>query len=258
MDLISALHRSQKGNNAVWVIMDHLTKSAHFIPFRMGQSTELLAEKYMQEVVRLHGVLISIVFDKDTRFLSHFWRSLQESLGTHLKFSTTYHPQTDGQSERTIQILKVMLRAWMLDVKGSWEDYMHLIEFAYNNSYQASIKIAPFEALYGRKCRSPLYWDDIGNRRLLGPAIITHTVKKVKIIRERLKAAQEQKQWTDLDRRLQELEVGDKLLLKISSTRGVIRFGNKGKLSPKFRGPFEILERVGEVSGIVPIFAWRT
>ena len=153
----------------------------------------------MQEVVRLHGVPVSMVSDRDTRFMSHFWRSLQESVGTRLKFSTAYHPQTDGQSERTIQILEDMLRACMLDFKGSWEDHLHLAEFAYNNSYQASIKMAPFEALYGRKCRSPLCWDDIGDRRLLGPEIITQTVEKVKIIRERLKTAQDrQKKWADL------------------------------------------------------------
>ena len=114
--------------------MDRLTKSTHFIPFRLGQSTELLAKKYMQEVVRLHGVPVSIVSDRDTRFLSHFWRSLQESLGTRLKFSTTYHLQTDGQSERTIQILEDMLMACMLDFKGSWEDHLHSTEFFYNNS----------------------------------------------------------------------------------------------------------------------------
>ena len=103
----------------------------------------------MQEVVRLHGVSVSIVSDRDTRFLSHFWRSLQESLGTRLKFSTAYHPQTDGQLERTIQILEDMLRACMLNFKGFWEDHLHLTEFAYNNSYQASIKMTSFEALHG-------------------------------------------------------------------------------------------------------------
>ena len=105
----------------------------------------------MQEVVRLHGVPVSIVSDRDTRFLSYFWRSLQESLGTRLKFSTAYHPQIDGQLERTTQILKDMLRACILDFKESWKDHLHLAEFAYNNSYRGSIKKAPFEALYGRK-----------------------------------------------------------------------------------------------------------
>ena len=162
MDFVTALPRSPRGNNAVWVIVDRLTKSAHFIPFRVGQSTEVLADKYMHEVVRLHGVPANIVSDRDTRFRSHFWKSLQDSLGTRLEFSSPYHPETDGQSERTIQILEDILRACMLDFKGSWEDHLHLVEFSYNNSYQASIKMAPFEALYGRKCRSPLYWDEVG------------------------------------------------------------------------------------------------
>jgi len=128
---------------------DRLIKSTHFIPFRVRQSTELLADKCMRKIVRLHGVPVSIVSDIDTRFRSHFWESLQENLGTRLKFSISYHAETDGQSERTIQILKDMLRACIIDFKGSWEAYLHLAEFFYNNSYHASIKMAPFEALYG-------------------------------------------------------------------------------------------------------------
>jgi len=137
---------------------------------------------------------------------------------------------------------------------------LYLAEFAYNNSYQSSIKMAPFEALYGRKCRSPLCWDKIGERRLLGLEVIQQIVKKVKIIRERLKAAQDkQKRWADLDRRPLEFKVGDFVFLKISPMKGVIRFGSRGKLSPRFIGPFEILERVGEVpycSSITLIFGW--
>ena len=144
----------------------------HFIPFRLGQSTEALAGKYMQEIVRLHGVPVSIVLDRDIRFVSRFWDSLQRSLGSKLKFSTTFHPQTDGQSERTIQILEDMLRACLLDFKGSWDNHLHLVEFSYNNNYQASIQMAPYEALYGKKCRSPVCWDDIGERKLLGPDLI--------------------------------------------------------------------------------------
>ena len=112
-------------NYAVWVVVDRLTKSAHFIPFRVGQSTEILADKYMGEIVRQHGVPASIMSDRDTRFRSHFWESLQESLGTRLKFNTSYHPETDEQSERTIQILEDMLRACMIGFKGSWEDHLH-------------------------------------------------------------------------------------------------------------------------------------
>ena len=138
------------------VIIDRLIKAAHFLPFRVGQSTEVLADIYIKEIVHLHGVPVDIVSDRNTRFRSHFWESLLENLGTHLKFSTSYHPQTDGQSEQTIQILEDMLRACMIEYKGSWEDYLHLPICFYNNSYQANIKMAPFEALYGRKCRSSL------------------------------------------------------------------------------------------------------
>ena len=117
--------------------------------------------------------------DRDTRFLSHFWQSLQTSLGSKLKFSTAYHPLTDGQSERIIQILEDMLRAYVMDLKGSWEDHLHLVEFSYNNNYQASIQMSPFEALHGRKCRLPVCWDDIGERKLLGPELITQIMHKV-------------------------------------------------------------------------------
>ena len=146
--------------------MDRQTKSAHFILFRVGQSTETLAERYMQEIVRLHGVSVSIVSDRDTRVLSHFWQSLQTSLGSKLKFSTAYYPQTDGQSERAIQVLEDMLRACVIDFKRSWEDHLHLVEFSYNN-YQASIQMAPSEVLYGRRCRSSVCWDDIDEQKLL-------------------------------------------------------------------------------------------
>jgi len=137
----------------------------------------------MQEIIRLHGVPVSIVSDRDTRFLSQFWQSLQTSLGSKLKFSTAYHPQTDGKSKRTIQVLEDMLQACVMDFKRFWEDHLHLAEFSYNSSYQASIQMAPFEALYVRKCRSPVYWDDIGKRTLLGPELITQTVDKVAQIR---------------------------------------------------------------------------
>ena len=110
----------------------------------------------MQEIFRLHGVPVSIVSDRDIRFVSHFWDSLQRSLGSKLKFNTTFYPQADGQSERTILILKDMLRACKLDFKGSWDDHLHLMEFFYNNSYLASIQVTPYETLYGRKCRSPV------------------------------------------------------------------------------------------------------
>ena len=133
-----------------------MTKSAHFLPINVEDSLEKLAQLYVDEIVRLHGVSFSIVSDRDLRFTSRFWPSLQAALGTRLYFSTTFHPQMDGQLERTIQTLEDMLRACVMEFKGSWDTHLPLMDFAYNNSYQASIEMAPFEALYGRKCRTPV------------------------------------------------------------------------------------------------------
>ena len=172
MDFVSSLPKTRAGNDAVWVIVDRLTKSAHFLPYKVGISLERMASMYLKEIVRLHGIPVSIISDRDSRFVSNFWKSLHRALGTRLTFSTAFHPQTDGQSERTIQILEDMLRACAIDFGGYWDDHIPLAEFAYNNSYQASIQMAPFEALYGRKCRSPIGWDEVGERKLLGSEFV--------------------------------------------------------------------------------------
>ena len=156
MDFVTGLPRTQRQHDSIWVIVDRLTKSAHFLPVNVEDSLEKLAQLYVDEIVRLHGVSVSIVSDRDPRFTSRFWPSLQAALGTRLHFSTTFHPQTDGQSKRTIQTLEDMLRECVMEFKGSWDTHLALREFAYNNSYQASIVMAPFEALYGRKCRTPV------------------------------------------------------------------------------------------------------
>lgn len=179
MDFVVGLPKTTKGYDAIWVVVDIITKSAHFIPICSTYSMERFAEIYTQEIVRLHGVPLKIVSDRDSRFLSIFWQRLQKALGTHLAFSTAYHPQSDGQSERTVQTLEDMLRACVLDFKDHWSKYRPLIEFSYNNSYHASIEMAPYEALYGRKCRSHVHWDEIGERRLLGPEMIREMTEAV-------------------------------------------------------------------------------
>ena len=162
--------------------------------------------------------------------------------------STTFHPQTDGQSEKTIQVLEDMLRACVLDHKGSWEEHLPLLEFAYNNSYQASIQMAPYEALYGRRCSSPICWIEVGESSITGPDLIRDTSEKVSLIQQCLLTAQSQhKSYADLRRRPLEFEVGDHVFLKVIPKRGVVRFDKRGKLSPRFIGLFEILERVGNV-----------
>ncbi|GKB83893.1 putative reverse transcriptase domain-containing protein, partial [Tanacetum coccineum] len=163
-----------------------------------------LARLYLNEIVARHGVPISIISDRDSRFTSRFWQSMQEALGTHLDMSTAYHPQTDGQSEHTIQTLEDMLRACVLDFRGSWDVHLPLVEFWYNNSYPSSVRCATFKALYGRKCRSPIIWAEVGE--------------------------------------------GDHVLLKVSPWKGVVCFGKKGKLAPRFVGSFEIIEKVGPVA----------
>ncbi|GJQ93809.1 putative reverse transcriptase domain-containing protein [Tanacetum coccineum] len=222
------------------ITMDFITK----LP-----STERLARIYIDEIVARHGVPVSIISDRDGRFTSRCWQTVQNALGTRLDMSTAYHPQMDGQSERTIQTLEDMLRACVIDFGGSWDVHLPLAEFSYNNSYHSSIRCAPFEALYGRKCRSPVLWAEIGESSLIGPELVQETTDKVVLIKEKLKAARDrQKSYADNRRKPLEFEVGDRVMLKVSPWKGVIRFGKKGKLAPRYVGPFEILERVGPVA----------
>ncbi|GJX15183.1 putative reverse transcriptase domain-containing protein [Tanacetum coccineum] len=226
MDFVTKLPKTSNGHDTIWVIVDRLTKSAHFIPTRETDSMETLTRLYIKEIVSRHGVPISIISDRDSHFTSRFWQSLQSALGTQLDMSTAYHPETDGQSERTIQTLEDMLRSCVFDFRKGWERHLPLVEFSYNNSYHASIMATPFEALYGRKCRSPVLQ-----------------------IRQRLQAARDrQRSYALVRRRPLEFQVGDRVILKVSPQKGVICFGKRGKLNPRYIGPFKILERISPVA----------
>ena len=203
MDFITGLPRTLSGHDSVWVIFDRLTKVAHFIPVRTTYGGDRLAKLYMgkfdschhtklyiERIVKLHGVPKRIVSDRGTQFTSRFWSRLHEALGTKLDFSSAYHPQTDGQTERVNQILDDMLRACVLTYGKDWENSLPYAEFSYNNSYQSSLKMSPFEALYGRKCRTPLMWSEVGDRIIEGPDFIKKAEDKIAEIRENLKAAQ--------------------------------------------------------------------
>ncbi|GJR69578.1 putative reverse transcriptase domain-containing protein [Tanacetum coccineum] len=214
-EFVKKLPKTSSGHDTIWVIVDHLTKSAHFILSRETDS--------------IH-------------FTSRFWQSLQSALGTQLDMSTSYHPETDGQSERTIQTLEDMLRACVIDFGKGWEKHLPLVEFSYNNSYHASIKAAPFEALYGQKCRSPVCWAEVGDVQLTGPEIIHETTEKIVQIRQRLQAARDrQRSYANVRRKPLEFQVGDRVMLKVSPRKGIIRFGKRGKLNPRYIGPFKIL-----------------
>jgi transposase InsO family protein len=152
MDFIVGLPRTQSGHDSIWVIVDRLTKVAHFVPVKTTCSGPQLAELYMSRIVCLHGVSKKIVSDRETQFTSKFWERLHETLDTQLRFSFAYHPQTDGQTERVNKILEDMLRACVLQYGRSWKKCLSYAEFSYNNSYQESLKMAPFEMLYGHRC----------------------------------------------------------------------------------------------------------
>ncbi|GJV24266.1 putative reverse transcriptase domain-containing protein [Tanacetum coccineum] len=167
---------------------------------------------YLKEVVKRHGIPVSIICDHDPRFASNFWRSLQKALGTNLDMSTAYHPHTDGQSERTIQTLEDMLRSCAIDFGKGWVNHLPLVEFSYNNKYHASIKAAPFEALYGQKCRSPVCWAEVGQVQLTGPELVQETTEKIIQIKQRMQVAcDRQKSYADLKRKPMEFQVGDKV-----------------------------------------------
>ncbi|GKF15829.1 putative reverse transcriptase domain-containing protein [Tanacetum coccineum] len=189
MDFITKLPKSSQGYDTIWVIVDRLTKSTIFVPMRETDPMEKLARMYLKEVVTRHGILVLIICDRDPRFASNFWRSLQKALGTNLDMSTAYHLQTDGQSERTIQNLEDMLRACVIDFGKGWVNHLPLVEFSYNNSYHASIKAAPFKVPYGRKCRSPICWAEVGEVQLTSPEIVQEMTEKIIQIKQRIQVA---------------------------------------------------------------------
>jgi hypothetical protein len=249
MDFIVGLPCTRTGYDSIWVVMDHLTKAAHFIPIKTTYNSAVLAELYMSQTVCLYGVPKKIVSDRGTQFTSHFWQQLHEALGTHLKFSSAYHPQTDGQTERTNQILEDTLRACALQNKIGWGKRLPYAEFSYNNSYQASLKMSPFEALYGRNCRTPLHWDQPGERQVFGPDILLEAEENIRMVRENLKTAQSrQRSYADTRRRELSFEVGDYVYLKVSPIRGIKRFGVNDKLAPRYIEPYQIQARRGEVA----------
>nr|GEY02316.1 putative reverse transcriptase domain-containing protein [Tanacetum cinerariifolium] len=210
-DALSQKERTSSGYDSIWVIVDRLAKLAHFLSVKTTDSMKKLTQLYLKEIVCRHGVPISIISDRDSKFTSRFWRSLQGALGTRLNMSTAYHPETDGQIERTIHTLEDMLRACVIDFGGSWDRHLPLVKFSYNNSYHASIKAASFEALYGQKCSR-------------------------------------QKSYADVRRRPLEFNARDKVMLKVSPWKGVIHFKNRRKQSPRYIRTFKILERVGPVA----------
>src|SRR3954467_10856147 len=249
MDFVTGFPKSQKGNDAILVVIDRLSKVAHFLAVKETITASQLATLYMSRIVSLHGIPLVISSDRGSLFTSRFWASFQEAMGTHLSFSTAFHPQSQGQVERVNQVLEDMLRACVISFSKKWEESLPYAEFSYNNSYQASLKMPPFKVLYGRKCRTPLNWSETGEQTLIGPDIIQHAEDQVRVIREHLKAAQS-RQKSNYDRKHNEMvyQPGEYVYLHVTPMRGTHRFGIKGKLAPRYIGPFRILSRSGPVA----------
>nr|GEX24921.1 putative reverse transcriptase domain-containing protein [Tanacetum cinerariifolium] len=249
IDFVTKLPKSTQGYNTIWVIVDRLTKSAIFTPIRETGPMDKLARIYLKEVVMRHEIPASIISDRDPRFASNFWRSLQNALGTRLDMSTAYHLKTDGQSERTIQTFKDMLRACVINFGKGWVNHLPLVAFSYNNSYHATIKATPFESLYGRKCCLPICWTKVEEAQILGPELIQETTEKIVQIKQRMQTTRDrQKSYADLKHKPMKFQVGDEVMLKVSPWKGVVHFGKRGKLNPMYVGPFKVLERVRDVA----------
>nr|GEU87069.1 putative reverse transcriptase domain-containing protein [Tanacetum cinerariifolium] len=207
MDFVTKLPRTQSGNDTIWVVVDRLTKSAHFLPMKETDPMDKLARLFLKEVVTRHRIPVSIICDRDPRFTSNFWKAFQKAMGTRLNMSTAYHPETDGQSERTIQTLEDMLRACVIDFRNDWERHL-------------------------------------SDAQLTGPKIIYETTEKIVQIKQRIQAARDrQKSYADVRRKPLEFQVGDRVMLKVSPWKGVVHFGKWGKLNPRYIGPFKVLAK---------------
>ena len=188
--------------------------------------------------MQLHRVPSDIISNRDSQFQACFWKDLQAAFNTKLQFSSAYHPEIDGQTERVNQIVEYMLQAFVLNFQGKWEEYLPLVEFSNNNNYQVTIKMTPFEALYGRRCRTPLCWKELDETLIVRPEMLQDMIENIRIVQQYMKAAQaSQKSCVDQSRKPLEFKEGDKVFLKASPVKGIRHFNVKGKLSPRFVGP---------------------
>jgi hypothetical protein len=168
MDFITGLPRTSKQHDSIMVVVDKLTKAAHFIPLKTTHKATDVIDIFLKEVARLDGILKTIVSDRDLKFTSNLWKGLFKGLGMNMNFSTMYHLESDGQTERVNRVIEDIMRMYVMDKPSRWEDYLHLVEFAYNNGYHASLKMSPFEELYGRKCNTPVSRDNPADRAVVG------------------------------------------------------------------------------------------
>jgi hypothetical protein len=249
MDFFVGLPLTSHRHNAILMIVDELTKSPHFILVRETYDVTDVAHIFVSEVICLCEIPKNIISERDSRFTSRFWTSLQSALGTQLNLSTTYHLEIDGKTKRVNQFMEYMLRMYVMDNQTNWEKYLPLVEFTYNKSFHSSIGMPLYEALYGRPCRTPLSWERLEDCVTVGPEFIQEMEEQVIQIRQRLKKAQDrQKSYVDAQRTNQSYKVGDLVFIRIRPNKSTIRFMKGIKLSPLFIGPFKIQEKIGPVA----------
>ncbi|WVZ52577.1 LOW QUALITY PROTEIN: hypothetical protein U9M48_003625 [Paspalum notatum var. saurae] len=247
MDFIVGLPPTQKGYDSIWVVIDRFTKASHFLPVKTTYRAKQYAELYISRIVALHGVPLTITSDRASLFVSRFWEHLQTALGTTLIHSSAYHPQTSGQVDRVNQILEDMLRACALTYSTKWDECLPLASLLITTATE-ELRDGSFRGSIWR-CRTPLNWSEPGERVTFGPNLVSQAEEQVKLIHSNLKRAQSrQKSYSDKRRRPLVFELDDHVYLRVSPMKGVHRFGVKGKLAPRYVGPFKITEQCGPVA----------
>jgi hypothetical protein len=259
MDFITGLPIKRKQHDSIMVVVDKLTKATHFIPLKTTHRVADVADIFLKEVARLHEIPKTIVSNRDLKFTSNFWNGLFKGFRMNLNFSTTYHPKFDGQTERVNIVIEDMLRMYVMDKPSRWEDYLHLVEFTYNNGHHASLKMIPFEVLYGRKCNTLVSWDNLADKEVIGLEMLKEMEDQMIKIKHNLKVDQDRKKsYADSNRNHREFKVGDHVFLKVKTNMSSLKLGSCAKLAARFCGPFEILERIGPVAYMLSLPASMT
>lgn len=231
------------------VVVEKFSKTSHFIPVKSTYKTLEIVYIFVKEIFHRHGIPKTVISNRDVKFTSTFWKNIFLGLGTQVQFSTAYHPQMDGPIERVNQVLVDMLRMFVMQQPHKWQDYLHLVEFSYNNGHHESLGMSPFKVLYGRKCRVPIQWNNPFNKFAVGPDMLAEMEETVRKFRQNLRATQDrQKMYADKKNTYREFQPGYHVYLRVKPQKSSLQWQGCAKLAPRYCGPFQVLERVGPVA----------
>ncbi|MCO5609163.1 hypothetical protein L7F22_063386 [Adiantum nelumboides] len=247
MDFVTGLPKTTGNYDSIFVIVDKLTKVAHLIRVKQTATAADIAQVFLKEIVRLHGIPARIISDRDAKFTSKFWQAMFQSLGTQLNLSTAYHLETDRQTKRVNQVIEDMLRAYCNQQPQKWIKFLHLVEFAYNSSHHRSLGMSPFKALYGQECLLPLRLADPTLHVPAAKSTLEMMDQQLLIIRDNLKQVSDrQKSYADLHHSARSFSKDEWVFLRVKPKRSSLKLGKFRKLAFRYCGPFEILRRAGE------------